>query len=897
MFNLVHDVKNEKSDYFYQCLVDGRVIVDPVIAKFNPSFYTPSELSAINMFQMHPLPDLQKAKDGEHLKEIEPKHKDYTYFEADQLFKYFINNKQYTEKFNEIQQHVTSGFEVSDSEYATLLVASMINPEWDNIKYLYFETLQYKLSDRIKLLKHQHTITRLSNQFPGIDKAMDFEQAKHYQYLNCLCNRQTYNAVEEFADDLGSRILPVLDKLWISIDKEGNVTGDADKYKREMDKVIYDTFDQVLTRDVLDKIESLDDYWNRRSEFVPSGSASGARYKKFRLNKRAASELGFITLDQIRNSIPGILSTGSTKYEPGKDRVLYSVDIIHHFMEDYVLSVLEAVYGKMPEISTKEDMYEMLCSELTRSKLSQMMRSLLMWDYRDFNLLHSVTTMARLWEITKQIVKNKRNAEEIEDYLWALDWLCEAEKNVRVFTEDNKFNAIITRGMLTGRRGTAFINTNMNYFYFAVGIKNLEEIFQDNNIVYARFHHGDDVHSALQQIKYTFALPYLFNMQGLEGQFTKQTPIGEFLRVSYQPDGSIGGYLNRNLANLVTRDHNRTERKDPINRIGSLIVQLRKIISRGGLVYGCADFCKFIMSVDAQLWRKDEYISIPLQYVIGDVRNGGQGIAWFDLSLSNMNFDLGAMNRVKAIDYVEDIPKIHSMTEDYGNHLRNKFNIDVNDDYLLNLLREDNLQSLVSDEAVKMQRLQQFEILKNSKSFENEIENEINQNVIDEVIQQIYEQLKDVVVEPMLVKNWNKGLITNTRMIIERVGIKRVDVFRYVYEQIYEQEQDVFKTLMKICQNLDVSSKIIDVISKAINILGIKLFLNLIFNKISFNNYMEGYVRDSVLVVLRDQIFNKYIDLLLMGRIGKNIIEFVSRVEKGLLYKLVASNIWRKMKQ
>lgn len=897
MFANVHGLPIQKTlvalkTFSSKISVDS-VPIDKFILQYNASIYHPEELSKINIYDYYPLPKMDIKHNGKGLIPVLKSFESYTYYHAIEVYELLKKIWEDQDFLEELWNECNSGVEVSDNECATLMLTCYLNDERTLLWKYYKPSLKFSLKDRIKYLKHLHTYVRLTDQLPD-EGYIGIDRAKLLQYMNCIPGRQIYHKEQDVYDDLHNRIIEPKDKQWIVINKDGTISGNTSYYYKMFKNIMQDELDQIIGHKVIDSIELFDEWWARRNEHVPSGSAAGSNYKGIRLSKRTALELGYVTKEQIIEAKPGMLSTESPKFEHGKQRCLYSVDIIAHLIESYILDQLEKGYKNTPHLVTRQNMQQMLIGELNRMQTSKRNKNTMMWDYADFNLLHDIKCLKLMWTVIAEIIKYKSKLDDKHSIYYFINWMKETEASIKCFTSDNKFNSYITRGMLTGRRGTDFINTLFNRVYYRIAIKNLETIINEKNILHVSYHKGDDVYSSFKKRFHAICIPYVLNLQGLQGQFTKITPRGEFLRIMYDNVGHSGGYLNRAIPNLVSRDHNRTERDDPISRGDSLIVQCRKLVSRGANKVHISHFVYHTICNQCVLYKEEKIQQIPIQWFVSSTIYNGKGVAWFDNELQAYGLNKTRLNKIKASDFINE-PKNKIMTDDYIEYLNKKYSITGYDNRIRNAFKEDNMQSIITNSAISEQRVKQFDELQNLIVYEvSSIYRD--EPLVNQIVYGLISEMQKWIEIPNLI-NKKSGIISNLRTMLIDIGIKRKDIFLILFENQCKVLNSKLEALIMIFKELDVSIDFYQIVNSAVELLGTTLFWQLVFDEITFDNYLEGYVRDSFLVVVREIFLDKWIYLTTAKKIHLNIYLFMSLCEHKFTSILTNIDLWNQFKQ
>lgn len=325
--------------------------------------------------------------------------------------------------------------------------------------------------------------------------------------------------------------------------------------------------------------EPLGHFYNRRSEWITSGSSGGFRSKqlydlihpggvspKTRDQPEVHSKPG-VVLDKrgwaehtpypkiqghLNKATPAEKAVASEKYENGKARAIYGVDPYHYVLNTYVTQGMEEALHKIPGFEKGAQGAAELYYQAKKA-LSSADPDLecTMLDYADFNIQHTLYAQHLMFEV---ILEKGQAAGACKDWVDAAKWISQAKLNQEVSfpASFSRGTTKVSQGMFSGTRSTDFINTVLSYCYFRIASGRLERSGLKPSHLY-HSHQGDDVYISNKNVLWAGCLFYTMSEMGFIFQPMKQMfgpGRGEFLRVLYQ-NGSAQGYLIRSVVNYL----------------------------------------------------------------------------------------------------------------------------------------------------------------------------------------------------------------------------------------------------------------------------------------------------------------------------------------------------------
>nr|QIP68078.1 RNA-dependent RNA polymerase [Erysiphales associated totivirus 19] len=318
------------------------------------------------------------------------------------------------------------------------------------------------------------------------------------------------------------------------------------------------------------------EFWDSRWEWAPTGSyhsqydsdkryASAERETRNKLN--SLCRMPEYPFDHFSSRKPGTYAWPSTKYEWGKQRGIYGVDITNFIMSAFSMSDCEDVISALFPIG------KTATSENVRRTVKETLRNGVpfCFDFEDFNSQHSNSNMCAVLQAYCDVFKQDLTLEQVE----ALMWVKAAIMNTVVVEDGVNGNCYKCRGtLLSGWRLTTFMNTILNAIYVSAA---------DMNANFVTTHSGDDVLAAARKMSDIRDFLNRSNGFNIRYQYTKchVGAIAEFLRVDHNR-GNGTQYLSRAVSTLV---HGATESAIPNDlrsNLEALITRRNEVQDRGG---------------------------------------------------------------------------------------------------------------------------------------------------------------------------------------------------------------------------------------------------------------------------------------------------------------------------
>lgn len=347
------------------------------------------------------------------------------------------------------------------------------------------------------------------------------------------------------------------------------------EYQTKLKQAVDSIIKNLLTRKQRVN-EGLKQFYERRHEWVTSGSANKTNLSKLvtnmvkhknlpqvqfdkldpnvRVNKRVWADLTpFNNIYAAFKAKPRELASASEKFENGKSRALYGVEPVHYILNTYATMGLEGLMSKLDGCEKGSSSYKTYLNEFKRTSITaEKSKECTMFDFADFNRQHTPEAQAYIFD---SLAAQGTVLKYHDDWVAANKWIAKAKFN-QLFTipNDNKtYHA--TQGMFSGTRSTDFINTILNMAYFKVASDYVAQQYGVFPESLYHVHQGDDVWISNTNKVWARLVYYTMNQQGLVFQEKKQMfgpARGEYLRLLYT-NGTTRGYLQRSLINYTLR--------------------------------------------------------------------------------------------------------------------------------------------------------------------------------------------------------------------------------------------------------------------------------------------------------------------------------------------------------
>ncbi|QGX74232.1 putative RNA-dependent RNA polymerase [Cronartium ribicola totivirus 3] len=336
-------------------------------------------------------------------------------------------------------------------------------------------------------------------------------------------------------------------------------------------------------------------YWARRWMWAPTGAyhSQYAEDDAFKAKDRMLKTKLFSLLampeydfSHFSSRAPCLCAWASVKYEWGKQRAIYGVDVTNFTMTGFAMPNIEEVMSEYFPIGSSAN------EKAVKTQVGEVLKNGVPYcfDFEDFNSQHTLKGMQAVLLAYKEVFKNMMSEEQIK----AMDWVIQSVNTQMVKSEDGQWYQA-TATLLSGWRLTTAINTMLNKIY-------TEECTQDFDLVSA--HNGDDILAGITSLQQVQQLERRAKSHNIRFQRNKcyLGAIAEFLRVDHKSGGG-SQYLARGVSTFV---HGPTEATLPNNLGGvvkSLVTRAEELLARGGRTEVISDLLEYQYANVARLWR------------------------------------------------------------------------------------------------------------------------------------------------------------------------------------------------------------------------------------------------------------------------------------------------------
>lgn len=289
------------------------------------------------------------------------------------------------------------------------------------------------------------------------------------------------------------------------------------------------------------------DFWARRWEWAAAGAVHSQhredqkyihRERVKRTKWHTLSAMSTVGFDHWSSRKPATLAWPSTKYEWGKQRAIYGVDLTNYVLATYGFCGAEDVLPACCPLGSNVN--EETIRKLVKTTVANKAPYCL--DFDDFNSQHSTSSMRAVLDAYLAAFNRHLTQEQVEAGMW----VSAALEDMRIMLGPNASEYYRARGtLLSGWRLTTFVNTVLNYIYVHIAAVGLDT---------PTLHSGDDVLVGVDTFAQSRAIEDRLRERGCRLQPSKCFLNGlcEFLRVDHSAGGGDGGqYLTRAVSTLT----------------------------------------------------------------------------------------------------------------------------------------------------------------------------------------------------------------------------------------------------------------------------------------------------------------------------------------------------------
>jgi len=755
-------------------------------------------------------------------------------------------------------------------------------------------------SEMVEALGEAHNIVKLTQTwFDG--RYLSDEEACMLQYIKELVSRRDFEG-DIWKDDIYQRLREGPVKRVFRYDPSRNYLIGNSKMFTTM---LHEEVDEIITSIMnkwLNSLKTFQEFWDERHTWVASGAAPRfkveiperiynkdigemeytGKVNKYRLNKRAAFEqVKFEEVTEELKGKPYIYSTGAAKRENGKLRALYNTQLSHYIAQSYILEQVEPLLSGVAGYDLNDVDNVAVDNLRKRYEMAERKANFWMWDYVDFNVQHENDDMCYIWDsIAKHIDKvkmmNVHDEDAQQDIVSISKWVSEAEKNCYISSPSGEFDGMKIRGLLTGSRGTQFINTILNIVYLRILRRQFTILFKDDPIVMA-WNHGDDVFSEAKKKSYAKMLSHVARMMGLAGNLGKiSRQFGEYLRIHYS-DGFVGGHVLRSIANLVTRDWQSSVDFYPEEKVRALTIQFRKALARGGLMrqldaifkselnfYSTVKTKVKILNHRNEVKTVEREIRVPREWFFGSVLDNASGAGGLRESASRLTTTLPKLtSRIHINRYIRGYYG-SQMTDDYWRKIHKMFPMmgKLDRDTLAEVKHTFQADNIMGSLPGYVNKSNKFKYISNLKHFlkkfvtpfyvSDEIDNEARDAIMTGFRDFHFIQKNWIKLE---IDVWRFGLnaFTMAERALAKMPSKRKDVLMlWVKALAGEVNIDILEAMIQVIA-ITGNDKIMlsDIISLE-DLFDRKILLKVLLGLVPFDGILDGYLSSEVVQLIRN---------------------------------------------
>jgi len=358
----------------------------------------------------------------------------------------------------------------------------------------------------------------------------------------------------------------------------------------------------------IDSALTIDEYASDPSIWMSSGSsmsnfdnhnhaiyALDVKTGKYKKAKKTKSRTG---LALSKEEIVHILTTKDPKElaqynvaipkaEPGKVRAVVNSAVEMFLRMDYVSQFLEKAMAKHPETTLYYDetqMFDMWTNMGIQAKDRNTIKIPL--DQSHFDWQQNMRMIERFCVVTENFIDKYMPPGKVkDDLLWVMDSISQGMYKLPgvVMIDDEKL--IAEKGVLSGWRWTALIDTvfNLGEIHCARVLLNNVNHHIPSGVV-ELIGQGDDDKVLVTSAGYAAALTIAYDIMNFEinpGKFFVDNIRDEYLR-QVSEDGEVSGYLIRGINTIIWRNPGSVDPPAGLLRAGDQLKSWNKLVSRGG---------------------------------------------------------------------------------------------------------------------------------------------------------------------------------------------------------------------------------------------------------------------------------------------------------------------------
>ncbi|UUV42300.1 MAG: putative RNA dependent RNA polymerase [Utsjoki toti-like virus] len=520
---------------------------------------------------------------------------------------------------------------------ASWAILAMTHPRWTEIVWVLWQLDAWSLDDKTLLseLKELHDEVRNRGTLMGL--LLNATERRELQYLNEVMGRGLWSM--DFTEELKMREGTIPEKQFLRIDS-GELVVLKEQFDSILEASVMACLEVAMTGLSRRSCKSFSEWMDDRYRWGASGSAPGARVEYDLGNKRiktAATKRTWLETvtaadgwSWLEKNRPHIKTTFVPKFENGKNRALSNTANWEYVFEAFLLDGVEQRLARVHGAIMKEGGLTE-CTRIEKRLKALNARFGWSYDYKSFENNHNFKHMAMLWKHIGKVRAGHARTFDREDvaleYERVGDWLEKAVSNVYMRDMVTGLEGKANFGLVTGTRGTAFVNTMLNKVYCTVMQLALMSAVQQMPEEWA--HMGDDVLATTESYTTAHLMTGLMTTMGLVTNKLKtlvEYGSGELLRKWYSADGEVSGYLTRMVPNIAAGEWDLSGPATPYEKVGAGIGMLRKMQARGANSDHMATLLDAIRFGPGAVKRQGKRETVPVSYLFSAAINGGRGI-------------------------------------------------------------------------------------------------------------------------------------------------------------------------------------------------------------------------------------------------------------------------------
>lgn len=443
-----------------------------------------------------------------------------------------------------------------------------------------------------EIMKRVHALVRTSDYI--FHRKITEPQRQKLMYMDLLIGRKSYTISRELA--VGDRDQAEFIPDRVAYDDKTNMWT-KDEYKKMFMEGLSASLVRIRAKPRVIKPSSFLEFWrDSRRTWVTQG---GLGYNKLESWEKKYVTIVMDEMNGVCSELVGRHTKGTVfetrdlfdiideraenfnktletiKYEVGaRERVLNAGSLTHYIFFSYILYWAEKQeqVGSVRLNAPNDDDIRYF-----DRKMAPMYH--LLYDWASFNEGHSAWEMAMIVESL-----TKEELGQPKDMWMFVNAISEAMYNMKhVFEDEDGEKEVIhvKKGLMSGWRGTTWINTVANFVYKYIGYECYRRLYGQTSLVYIDGG-GDDVDEAFTDGADPLRVLHIMNRIGFDAKMIKQmiAEKSEFFRVTITDEGTFAS-VTRGLASFCAGDWETAGRTTIREKVQSTLDQVSKLVRRG----------------------------------------------------------------------------------------------------------------------------------------------------------------------------------------------------------------------------------------------------------------------------------------------------------------------------